>query len=320
MACASAPRETASAPAKPVDTSYVRLTFESAAIKAARIPESGNAEIHVVLPASYETATTKRYPVVYALHGFGDGALSILNILRRPLTQAAAAGTCPEVILVAIEGGNSLGGSFYLNSPATGNWEDLVVRETVQLIDARFRTITEAGARMIAGYSMGGFGAWNIAIAHPDVFGSGWASCPGAWDDNGLVDTLRTWAPIYRVAYGAALAPDFTLSAPYAGIPVLDGSEADRKLRSAWERGFGDSRRKVAEYAKMPAKLKGIRFEYGSYDSFGWIPRGTVHVANVMKEGGLPVEIQEHGVGHVVSDGMLREGLIPFASRMFAGY
>ncbi len=321
LSCVSAPSpEPSPTPSPPADVSYELLSVESPAIKAARIPEKGIAEIHVVLPASYAASTEKRYPVVYALHGFGDGALSILGALRRPLTQAAADGTCPEVILVAIEGGNSLGGSFYLNSPATGNWEDLVTAETVALIDARYRTVAEAGARLIAGYSMGGFGAWNIAIGHPDVFAAAWAACPGAWDPNGMRDTLQGWAPIYRTAYGAALAPDLSAPAPYAVVPTFDGSAADGKVIAAWERGFGDAKRKVAEYAAKGARLKGIRFEYGKFDSFGWIPRGTVYVAKVMQEAGLPAEIQDYGVGHVVSDGMLREGFLPFVARMFAEY
>lgn len=320
LACGSMPDpEPVAAAQQPADTRYELLSVESAAIKAARIPEQGIAQIHVVLPVSYATAE-KRYPVVYALHGFGDGALSILNALRRPLEKAAEAGTCPEVILVAIEGGNSLGGSFYLNSPVTGNWEDLVVAETVALIDARYRTVAEAGGRLLAGYSMGGFGAWNIAIGHPDVFAAAWAACPGAWDPNGMKDTLQNWAPIYRISYGAALSPDLSAPAPYAVVPTFDGSPADGEVIAAWERGFGDAPRKVSEYAVKGAKLKGVRFEYGTFDSFGWIPRGTVYVAKVMEDAGLPVEIQDYGVGHVVSDGMLREGFIPFVSRMFAEY
>lgn len=89
--------------------------------------------------------------------------------LRSALDKAAAAGLCPEVIVVGVEGGNSLGGSFYINSPVTGQWMDWVYKEAVAIVDGRYRTIAMAEGRLLAGFSMGGFGAWNIAIQHPDA-------------------------------------------------------------------------------------------------------------------------------------------------------
>ena len=45
-----------------------------------------------------------------------------------------------ELMVVVVSGRNALGGSFYVNSPVTGAWEDYVVRDVVGFIDGRYRT------------------------------------------------------------------------------------------------------------------------------------------------------------------------------------
>jgi predicted esterase len=290
-------------------------TIKSKAIAAGKLESRPVASVFVSLPQSYASSPKRRYPVVYGLHGFGDGALSILNNLRGALNLANP--SAPEVIVVSVEGGNSLGGSFFANSPATGNWEDLVTVETVALVDARYRTIAAPEGRMIAGFSMGGGGAWNIAIAHPEVFSSAWVCCPGAWDQNGLRDTLSGWGSMYRTAYGAAFSPDFTLPSPYATFPKFDGTYADSLLIAKWERGFGGIDDKLAAYGKMTAKLKAISFVYGTRDGYGWIPRGTQYIAGKMRLAGLPVEIRAFNSGHAVTDEMLAESFLPLVRSVF---
>lgn len=300
------------------DDRHSVLSVDSKAIKRGKIRSSVPATLEVVLPRSYSSEPSRRYPVVYALHGFGDGARSMIAALRAPLEAAAADGSCPEAILVAVEGGNVLGGAFYLNSAATGDWMDLVAEEAVAVVDARYRTVRSPKARMLAGYSMGGFGAWNIALARPDVFSYAWAACPGAWDENGLADTLKGWNSVYRTAYGAATAPDLAAAHPFARIPRLDGSEEDRVVREAWEKGFGDARAKVAAYARGKAKLGEVRIDFGEKDTYAWIPRGSAFVARAMEEGGVRAAAVGHPCGHIVSDSMVREGFVPLVARAFS--
>ena len=83
-----------------------------------------------------------------------------------------------------------LGGSFYTNSPATGNWENFVVKDVVTYIDSRYRTILRPKARGIAGHSMGGYGALSLAMRYPDLFGCAYAMSPGLFAENGLEETL----------------------------------------------------------------------------------------------------------------------------------
>lgn len=301
---------------KKVGGDIVRIKFESKAIGSGKLERFPNGNVYVSLPASYATSPNRRYPVIYALHGFGDPAIQMIDPFRAALD--AAGSSVPEVIIVAVDGTNTLGGSFYANSPATGNWEDLVAVEAVALIDRHYRTIPEQSARMLSGFSMGGFGAWNIALARADVFCSAWVCCPGAWDDTGLADGLDSWGTgTYTIAYGAAYSPDMTLPKPKGRAPSLDGSEADAKLIADWQRGFGNAREKAAAYEKGTARLKAVSFAYGSMDAYPWIPRGTVFVAEAMKGAGILVSIESFETGHGISSEMIETCFIPAVSVAF---
>lgn len=305
---------------KVLDDRVITLVVDSAAVRKGSIRPISPPTLMVVLPESYASHPERRYPVVYALHGFGDGVASMISALKDPLTEGARSGACPEVILVSVDGTNSLGGSFYVNSAATGDWMDWVTREVVALVDSRYRTIPSPSGRMLAGYSMGGFGAWNIALQNPGTFASAWASCPGAWDKDGLTDTLAGWGSIYRVAYGAALAPDTSAPAPHARVPTLDNSPGDLELRALWERGFGGISTKLERYAGQDKHLLGLRFDYGEADGYRWIPKGTVAIAAAMSAAGLPVEIEGWPAGHRITGEMLEKGFLPFVNRIFGSY
>ncbi len=66
------------------------------------------------------------------------------------------------MIVVTAPGQHRFGGSFYVNSPVTGNWEDLIVTDIVGYVDTHYRTLAQSASRGIAGYSMGGYGALRI--------------------------------------------------------------------------------------------------------------------------------------------------------------
>jgi S-formylglutathione hydrolase len=220
--------------------------------------------IAIYLPPSYETSKT-RYPVIYFLPGFGDGISLYLDgtyqgfKLQAAMDSLIQVGAIKEMIVVIVNGRNRLGGSFYTNSPATGNWEDYVVKELVRVIDSRYRTILYAGSRGLAGHSMGGSGALSLGMHHPDVFGSVYAMSPGLFDDNGLSESpmfanertirdylnleneLKTlsrleaatrldiifdsllsnqrWDLVFTLAYGAAFSARPSANAPHIDYP-----------------------------------------------------------------------------------------------------
>jgi hypothetical protein len=99
-----------------------QVTIESDALAKNMIGEKTERTILVYLPPAYD-ASTKRYPVVYFLPGFGDRSMDTSSEDINKLIQG---GTIQEMIIVVVPGDNRLGGSFYVNSPVTGHWEDFV--------------------------------------------------------------------------------------------------------------------------------------------------------------------------------------------------
>lgn len=133
-------------------------------------------EIPVYLPPGYDRATAA-YPVIYWLHGFTGIGLSATNAgpwvpsLPQCMDRVIAAGA-PPAILVMADGFTQFGGSQYLNSGATGRYEDFTVSELVAHTDRHFRTLASRAHRGIVGKSSGGYGALVLAMLHPDVFGA----------------------------------------------------------------------------------------------------------------------------------------------------
>ena len=91
--------------------------------------------------------------------------------LHDRLDQLYAAGM-PHAIVVLPDCFTRFGGSQYLNSSATGRYEDYFAGEIVDYIDSRYATIAAPGGRGIFGISSGGYGALVMGMRHPDRFGA----------------------------------------------------------------------------------------------------------------------------------------------------
>ncbi|WP_140987027.1 alpha/beta hydrolase [Asticcacaulis tiandongensis] len=130
-------------------------------------------EVWVVLPPGYGTDTSRRYPVVYALHGYTGSPESWFKAdkLEDRINSAFAAGT-KEMILVFPNAYTLHGGSMYSVSDTTGDWETYITRDLVSHIDAKYRTLAHRDSRGLMGHSMGGYGTTRIGMKYPDVFSS----------------------------------------------------------------------------------------------------------------------------------------------------
>jgi enterochelin esterase family protein len=134
-------------------------------------------KVPVYLPPGYDESET-RYPVVYLLTGFtGRGTLLINDAtfeenIQERLDRLIGSGQVQPLIVVMPDCFTRYGGSQYLNSSATGRYEDHLIDELVPFIDEHYRSRAEAGYRAVAGKSSGGYGALVQGMRHPEVFGA----------------------------------------------------------------------------------------------------------------------------------------------------
>jgi enterochelin esterase-like enzyme len=127
----------------------------------------------VLLPPSYGSDRGRRYPVVYALHGYTIGAEQWSKEIHVPQTlEGAFAKGARELIVVLPDSKTLHLGSMYSSSGTTGNFEDYVSRDVVAYMDSHYRTIPDRKSRGLVGHSMGGYGAARIGMKHAAAFGS----------------------------------------------------------------------------------------------------------------------------------------------------
>jgi S-formylglutathione hydrolase FrmB len=163
--------------AKPVITE--RIKVHGASLAGNLEGDSPDRDVIVYLPPSYRTSGARRYPVLYALHGYSISNEKWTTEIRTPQTiEGAFATGTPEMIVVIANAQTKHNGSMYSNSATTGNWEDFMVRDLVAYVDAHYRTIARRESRGIAGHSMGGYGTVRIAMRHPDVYAAFYAMSP----------------------------------------------------------------------------------------------------------------------------------------------
>lgn len=135
--------------------------------------ESADRDVIVFLPPSYFKDTHRRYPVVYALHGYSIGAEQWTHEIRVPQTiEGAFAKGAKEMIVVLPDSKTVYGGSMYSSGETVGDFEDFIAHDLVAYMDAHYRTLPNRLSRGLVGHSMGGYGASRIGMKHPDVFGS----------------------------------------------------------------------------------------------------------------------------------------------------
>ena len=128
---------------------------------------SGKVHARVFLPADYDDNPTRRYPVVYFLHGLPANADSY----RANAWIADALARTGQAILVLPQGARSGDRDpEYLNWGAGRNWETYIAKELPRYIDAHYRTIRARSGRAIMGLSAGGYGATIMGLHHPGTF------------------------------------------------------------------------------------------------------------------------------------------------------
>ena len=149
------------------------ITIHGRALEGNLEGDAVDRDVLVFLPPGYRRERARRYPVVYALHGYSIGAEQWSQEIHVPQTiEGAFALGAREMIVVLPDSKTVHNGSMYSSSVTTGDFETYVARDVVAYIDAHYRTIPNRTSRGLVGHSMGGYGATRIGMKHPDVFGS----------------------------------------------------------------------------------------------------------------------------------------------------
>src|SRR5450755_2344386 len=226
--------------AKPVTVEHIKV--HGASLEGNLEGDAVDREVFVFLPPSYDREKSRRYPVVYALHGYSIGAEQWSHEIHVPQTiEGAFAQGAKEMIVVLPDSKTLHNGSMYSSSVTTGDFEQFIAHDVVGYIDAHYRTIPKRTSRGLVGHSMGGYGATRIGMKHADVFGSLYIMSPcclsprpgGAANPEleKALESVKTpedsaklgFFPRATLASAAAWSPDPKNPPFYFDLPTKDG-------------------------------------------------------------------------------------------------
>ncbi len=300
--------------------------LDSALLAGNPLGDPTRRELWVYLPPGFDPA--RRYPALLAVVGFTGTGASLFNRdplgedLRRRLDRLIGSGACPPVLVVAPDCFTRVGGNQYINSTATGRYEDYLVDEIVPFVERTYPVLRWG----VFGKSSGGYGAMVLAMRHPERFlavadHSGdanfelcylpdfpgaldaWkqAGGPAAWLDRFWADENRHrkkhQKPLNALAMAAHYSPN--PASPHLGIDFpfdLDTGEHRADVWARWQ--AWDPVRMAATHAPGMRGLRAIYVDCGTHDEFAlhWGARALVAR---LRAAGLTVEHQEFADGHM---------------------
>ena len=136
------------------------------------------ASYRIYLPPDYETSGTRRYPVIYFMHGsLVDSKRPIVAGFVARVDAAIRSGVMPPVIVAIPQGLNQ---NRWMDSrDGTKPMESVIIRNFIPHIDASYRTVASREGRAVEGHSMGGLGALHNGFNNPDLFIAVTGNAPG---------------------------------------------------------------------------------------------------------------------------------------------
>ena len=295
----------------------VEIKVPAPALKGNLLGDPVEQPVSVYFPPSYDASPSKRYPVLYLLHGYGGSNRTWSTDSPRsfsvgPIMDAViAAGRGREMIVVAPNARNAFNGSFYTNSPVTGNWEDYIFQDIVRHIDANYRTLARPASRGIAGHSMGGYGAVAIGMKHPEVFSAIYALSPCCLGMEGDFNeanpgwarlatfTSRDQLPKFSSlddfytnvfsALSAAFSPNVDRAPFYSDLLFREQNGKLERVEVAsakWKAKM--PLYMVADHKQNLLGLRGIFLDYGQNEEFSHIRIATSLLSKSLSEHGVP--------------------------------
>ncbi len=306
----------------------IRETIRGKSLEINVTGESIERSLSIYLPPSYETSPNKRYPVLYLLHGIGDndqnwtsewskgneGYATIQDVMNSGISEKRFG----EMIVVMPDQRTKSFGSFYVNSSATGNWDDFTSKELVEYIDKKYRTLAKAASRGIAGHSMGGFGAITLGIKHPETFSVVYGMNPAmlGWsrdlsiENRTFIDALNAKSlddlfktrNIFAVGFitiSQAISPNPAKPPFYADFPfeLKDGQLVPAEPAfSKWQEYSPANL--VGKYRDNLRKLKGLKFDSGNRDEFLFIIDNSRELSKILTAYGIEHIFEEYNGDH----------------------
>lgn len=313
--------------AKPV--AVERIKVHGAALEGNLEGNSADRDVIVFLPPSYAAGKTRRYPVLYALHGYSIGAEQWAHEIHVPQTiEGAFAQGAGETVVLLPDSKTVHNGSMYSSSVTTGDFEQFIARDLVTYIDAHYRTIAKRSSRGLAGHSMGGYGATRIGMKHPDVFGSVYimSPCCLAARAAGPVDpatekelaAVKTAADSAKLPFrlraqlasAAAWSPNPKNPPLYLDLPVKDGA-VQQDVLAKWAANAPLAF--IDQYIGNLRQYRAIAIDVGDQDG---LRAGAAKLHEILDDYGIPNTFELYKGTHTsaVAD-RFQNHVMPFFSK-----
>ena len=284
----------------PVAGRLVEHVLDSQALTGNPLGDPHRRPLLVQLPPGYDDEPERRYPAIFVLQGL-TGQVDMWrnrkafqpNVPER-VDALWRSGATPAIV-VYVDAWTRLGGSQYVDSPATGRYHTYLCEEIVPFVDDRYRTLAAREHRGVAGKSSGGYGAMITPLLRPDLF-AGLATHAGDalfehayWPD--VREALRALRDTYGGSYEAfwedfrsrpsgarrsdgALLNVWCMAACYSADP--DGTvrlpfdaESGRMDPGVWQRWLDwDPVRMAAARAEALRSLRAIWIDAGRSDEY----------------------------------------------------
>jgi hypothetical protein len=158
---------------------FERQTVRSRVLEGNPLGDPAERPLWVYLPPGVGDDPGRRHPSIYVIQGYtGQVDMWWNRSALRPtvpeLVDELFAGPdpAPPAVVAFVDCWTSLGGSQFLNSPATGRYLDYLCDEVAAFVDGRYPTLPAREHRGIAGKSSGGYGAMVAPMLRDDVFGA----------------------------------------------------------------------------------------------------------------------------------------------------
>jgi enterochelin esterase-like enzyme len=131
----------------------------------------------VYLPDGYDSSTL-RYPVLYLLHGHGQGLYDWANSghIQQTADALIEHGDIPPAIIVMPDAGTT----WYVDRRE--KMETAIIHDLIGDAEHTFRAIGARDGRFVAGLSMGGYGALRFALKYPEMFAAAALLSPAIYD------------------------------------------------------------------------------------------------------------------------------------------